>query len=188
MSSLADRVKRALEGPPKRTQSALAAACGIKPPSVSDWLTGKTKTLEGANLLNAARFLEVRPEWLASGTPPMRSTDRVADSANVLYFPSQPAGLSDEIIGDAMKLARFWLDLEGSPKSVEDSVSLLRTCIQVVLEENGPASLTDLSKKLAARLREEKANGDQRREAPGTGKAAAPADGRAPKRKPGKSK
>lgn len=47
----------------------MARHCGVKPPSVSAWLSGDTKTIEGSNLLKAAEFLGVRPKWL-SGDPP----------------------------------------------------------------------------------------------------------------------
>lgn len=66
-TTLGERVKQALAG---RSQAALARACGVKPPSVNDWVTGKTKTIEGAHLLNAASFLGVSPKWLAEGIGP----------------------------------------------------------------------------------------------------------------------
>lgn len=71
-TTLSERLKEAMAGPPKVTGKALAQACGVKPPSVSDWLTGKTKTIEGSNLIAAAERLRVRPKWLADGTGPMR--------------------------------------------------------------------------------------------------------------------
>lgn len=77
--TLAERVKLALQGPPKKTQKALAAACGISAPSVNDWVTGKTKTIEGANLLKAAAFLGVSPKWLADGVGPMKEGTTYAD-------------------------------------------------------------------------------------------------------------
>lgn len=67
MSTLSERLKIALSGPPRKTQAALAKACGIKPPSVSDWMTGKTQSIEGKNLVRAAAFLGVNPKWLATG-------------------------------------------------------------------------------------------------------------------------
>jgi transcriptional regulator with XRE-family HTH domain len=70
MSTLSDRLNAALTGPPRLSQADLARACGVKPPSVSDWISGKTKRLSGSNLLAAARFLGVNPEWLASGKGP----------------------------------------------------------------------------------------------------------------------
>lgn len=61
-----------MAGPPKISQAALARACGITAPSVNDWLSGKTKTIEGQNLLLAADFLKVLPMWLATGKGAMR--------------------------------------------------------------------------------------------------------------------
>lgn len=77
--TLGERVKAALQGPPKRTQRALAAAVGISPVSVNDWVSDRTKTIEGANLLKAAAFLGVSPKWLAEGKGPMRPTDGACD-------------------------------------------------------------------------------------------------------------
>ena len=74
MTTLAQRLRLAMQGPPKVSQAALARACGIKPPSVSNWLDGRTKALEGANLLAAAKALGVTPEWLATGSGPMKNS------------------------------------------------------------------------------------------------------------------
>lgn len=72
MRTLQERLKMAMVGPPKVTQAALARACGVRAPSVNDWISGKTKTIEGQNLLIAADFLKVLPMWLATGKGPMR--------------------------------------------------------------------------------------------------------------------
>lgn len=70
MKTLAERLKYAMEIlPSKKIKGVdLARAVGVKPPSVSDWLSGKSKTMEGENLLKASKFLGVNPAWLASGT------------------------------------------------------------------------------------------------------------------------
>lgn len=79
MRTLQERLKLAMIGPPRVTQAALARACGVRAPSVNDWISGKTKTIEGQNLLIAADFLKVLPMWLATGKGPMRKgSDRVA--------------------------------------------------------------------------------------------------------------
>jgi phage repressor protein C with HTH and peptisase S24 domain len=72
MRTLQERLILAMAGPPKVTQAALARACGIRAPSVNDWISGKTKTIEGQNLLIAADYLKVMPMWLATGKGPMR--------------------------------------------------------------------------------------------------------------------
>lgn len=69
MKTLAERLRYAMEVlPPKKIKGVdLARAVGVKPPSVSDWLSGKSKTMEGENLLRAAKHLGVSPVWLATG-------------------------------------------------------------------------------------------------------------------------
>lgn len=74
MSNLAQRLEKALSHSPGKTQAGLARACGIKPPSVSDWLHGKTKSVEGSNLIKASEYLGVRSKWLATGLGPMLPT------------------------------------------------------------------------------------------------------------------
>lgn len=74
-----------MAGPPKVPGKDLADACGIKPPSVSDWLSGKTKSMDGHNLLAASEFLRVRPKWLAEGVGPMRIDDT---EQNFCYDPA----------------------------------------------------------------------------------------------------
>jgi transcriptional regulator with XRE-family HTH domain len=81
-TTLSERLKEAMKGPPKVTGRALAQACGISAPSVSDWLTGKSKSMVGPNLIAAAELLKVRPKWLAEGIGPMRD-DR--------WTPTMPA-------------------------------------------------------------------------------------------------
>lgn len=71
MSTLKERLEKAMAGPPVRGPAELAHACGVRQPSVSDWLSGRTKKLEGTNLLAAAEFLKVRYWWLATGKGPM---------------------------------------------------------------------------------------------------------------------
>lgn len=75
MRTLQERLKLVMAGPPKISQAALARACGVRPPSVNDWISGKTKSIEGENLLLAAQFLRVHPLWLATGKGPMRGGD-----------------------------------------------------------------------------------------------------------------
>lgn len=64
--SLSERIRVAMAAAGV-SQAALARACGVKPPSVSGWLSGKSKFLRGENLLMAARALNVDEDWLATG-------------------------------------------------------------------------------------------------------------------------
>lgn len=80
-SNLKDRLKEAMKGPPRVTGVALAKACKVAPPSVSDWLSGRTKTMEAGNLLAAAKLLRVDPDWLATGKGHMRPGFEVREPA-----------------------------------------------------------------------------------------------------------
>lgn len=76
MPTLAARLEAAIAAmtppPPRGIQADLARFCGISQPSVSNWFSGRTKQLKGEPLLKAARYLGVRPEWLADGSGPMK--------------------------------------------------------------------------------------------------------------------
>lgn len=71
--TLAERLVAAM-GRANINQADLARACGVKPPSVHGWLSGKAKFLRGENLLKAAEALGVSQQWLATGSGPMVDT------------------------------------------------------------------------------------------------------------------
>jgi len=74
MGTLKERIADALSESGK-TQTDLAAACGVKPPSVNDWLSGKTKSLKASTAQRAAAFLKVNMLWLTEGRGPKRRQD-----------------------------------------------------------------------------------------------------------------
>lgn len=76
MKTLSERVKEAMDAK-QCSGTELASAAGVKPPSVSDWLSGKTKTLKSATALRASRFLGVNMTWLTEGVGPMTSKQNV---------------------------------------------------------------------------------------------------------------
>ncbi len=63
---LRERIAEALAAR-NMTAADLARACDVRPPSVSAWLSGDTKSLRAEVLLKASRALGVSPEWLATG-------------------------------------------------------------------------------------------------------------------------
>lgn len=77
---LSDRLKLAMNHA-GISQAELSRACGVKPPSVHGWLSGKSKFLRGENLLKAAAVLGVSQEWLATGKGMM--LDHGHDSQNL---------------------------------------------------------------------------------------------------------
>jgi transcriptional regulator with XRE-family HTH domain len=52
------------------TQPQLAAATGIKQPSLSELETGETKEISGPTLISISKALRVRAEWLMTGDDP----------------------------------------------------------------------------------------------------------------------
>lgn len=70
MSLLSDRFAQLFADRPDVKPADLARACGIKQPSVSGWLSGKTKQLEATNAIRAAAFFGVHTWWLATGEGP----------------------------------------------------------------------------------------------------------------------
>lgn len=73
MRTISERLQIALDAmTPRGSQADLMRACGVSNASVSNWFSGKTKSIKGLNLLLAAEYLGVRPIWLAAGTGPMR--------------------------------------------------------------------------------------------------------------------
>ncbi len=69
MSSLADRIKECMAAK-GLTNAALAKLAKVKPPTSFNWGSGKTKSIKGEQLLNAAAALGVDPQWLATGKGP----------------------------------------------------------------------------------------------------------------------
>lgn len=84
MNTLAERIKAALSQSGK-TQADLVRATGAKAPSVSNWLSGRTKNLKGNNLVAAAALLGVNTEWLADGVGPQYPTLAGAKVKAVLH-------------------------------------------------------------------------------------------------------
>jgi transcriptional regulator with XRE-family HTH domain len=72
--AIADRILEALQDRASDgvTRSDLARACGVKPASVSQWVSGSTKSIRQDHLVKAADFLGVNIRWLAVGEGPKK--------------------------------------------------------------------------------------------------------------------
>lgn len=71
MTTLAERLEILFKAKPEAKPAELARACGIKQPSVSGWMSGKTKQLEATNAIRAAAYFGVHTWWLATGEGPI---------------------------------------------------------------------------------------------------------------------
>lgn len=134
-SLLSERLKLVMDGPPKVGGTALADACGVKPPSVSDWLSGKSKTMEGSNLVTAAEFLKVRAKWLATGRGPMRDDDPIAPKTEKETTNAPKATLKD------------WR-MHASPRSVQVIDRLTMLAEKDALREEDWTLIDQLAKRL----------------------------------------
>ena len=65
-------------------QTELAQLSGVSRSTVSLWVGGTTKSIEGEILFRAANALQVNPRWLATGEPPQKSTaDEVKEKKSI---------------------------------------------------------------------------------------------------------
>lgn len=67
MLTLSQRIKLVASDLPRGWQRKLAIACGVTATSVSDWTTGKSKSIEYDHAIKAAEFLGVDAMWLRTG-------------------------------------------------------------------------------------------------------------------------
>lgn len=160
-SLLKDRLALAMAGPPPVSQAALARACGIKQPSVSDWLSGRTKRLEGANLLAAARLLNVAPDWLSTG----RGSMRPAVGLSQLGRPD-PA-----ILAQTQEFLETAYAFQGKTFEMARDADLFADAYEWLAEDDRPVdgrNLVDFGRWMAGRHQQEKgANDEQEQRATG---------------------
>lgn len=126
MNTLADRLRYAMEVlPPKKIKGVdLARAVGVKPPSVSDWLSGKSKTMEGENLLLAAKYLNVNPTWLATGNGEPKDSGSIQfNKLDIEAFKkqynipdSEDAVLFSKIVEKPFVISKRWVPVKAYSK------------------------------------------------------------------------
>lgn len=102
MTSLAERLKFALAQAGKKAP-ALARHCKVSPPAVYLWLSSDSQTMKAQHVFDAARFLNVSPEWLATGR-----------------VPPTPAEMSEEALSIAAAFERLTLDQRAMTRSFID--------------------------------------------------------------------
>lgn len=129
IKTLAQRLKYAMDIlPSKKIKGVeLARAVGVKPPSVSDWISGKSKTMEGENLLKAANFLGVNPIWLASGIgKPQKnsSTDNEISNIELLTTSTRSKKLDS--------LVKKLEEMEQDETLTEREIALLEHTIEII--------------------------------------------------------
>jgi transcriptional regulator with XRE-family HTH domain len=124
-TQLKDRLRTAMQGPPVVSGADLARAVGVKPPSVSDWLSGKSQSLKGENLKRAASKLSVNAAWLSLGEGPMRGSEpartQVGTSRAVATIESQLSPVWIAEVAHALRMHAESKDLEFDIETPEGS-------------------------------------------------------------------
>lgn len=129
--NLSERINKALNAKPHLSKAGLARACGVKAPSVTDWVNGRTKALEGSNLLHASDYLGVRPRWLAEGIGPM------TDSGNTVQEPMASYQVTPAWPFKSIK-PNEWAQLDASAKKLIEQ--MIRGQLTLVAAEQTKAA------------------------------------------------
>lgn len=103
MSSLSQRIESRLKKL-SMSPAQLAREVKVKPPSVSAWLSGDTKTIKGENLLRAAQVLQCSPQWLATGLGP--SDPSAAGSTAHLARDETVSYITDKLVEEGAEILR----------------------------------------------------------------------------------
>lgn len=108
MSDWGDRIKTRREEL-GMSQAALARLCRVKPPSVNDWESGKTRALKARSLLAIAKALDVAPDWITHGGPITTLTlqQTIQEPAHALAN-YRDAGYNGELTSRELELAARW--------------------------------------------------------------------------------
>lgn len=138
---LKDRLKSLLDENPGLNQTGLARACGIKPPSVNDWFSGKTKTLKGQNLLRAAAYFGVNAEWLSSGRGEkwVKDSPQAGEKSSNPVPPSHLVSLDPDIVFEALTLLRHD-EQHAGPYKPRAEAERLAYLLEWVIAEGGRLS------------------------------------------------
>lgn len=118
-AELKERLRKALRDA-GLNQSELAVKVGISRASVSDWVTGETKTIEGANLTKAAAVLGVDAHWLATGENRAAETRAAYGLAPILAWEHD----YDLPAGDYIQIPRFEVHLSAGEGDEQKSLGL----------------------------------------------------------------
>lgn len=152
MEPWAKRIKQLLDEGRSRglTQTGLAKACGRSQPSLSQWFNDSeskpaTQMILGDNLVAAARYLGVTPEWIMTGSdsrvtgipdsqPERLSATTIAETAKILGTVFGRQGVEFDPVEDADLFAEVYTLLDSMPSnpSQEETVGFTATVIDLV--------------------------------------------------------
>lgn len=144
MNDLSERLRWAMAQAGITKQVQLAKEARVRPPSVNDWLSGKTKTMAGKNLLRVASYLKVDPQWLATGrgSPHHGSGEgTVNESTFAGGIASQSVRLDPAILVESENWALLLRQAEGGdPKDDLRKMELLAEVYEQIVMDGGRLS------------------------------------------------
>lgn len=73
----------------------LARIAGVKPPSVSQWISGQTKSIQIEPATRLGKHFGLNPIWISKGTPPMRDLSPSSDTQKGTGPAQYPNELED---------------------------------------------------------------------------------------------
>lgn len=151
MITLAKRMQEALDHSGKRPAD-LARACNVSPPSVSNWLSGETKSLKSATAIRAANFLGVSQLWLTEGRGSMTMADgmvvvigadqsgpcatledRIDHASAAVVSVLKAASLDALCFGDIQSIKAA---MKSGPQETYSLEEILRAAVRVFVEEH----------------------------------------------------
>lgn len=126
MSALSERIKLLMASGVTVTE--MANIADVKPPSVSDWINGKTKSLKAGPALRISKHFDVNQLWLTEGVG-LSGLKPTRVDANPALLPSniaviKPATERDKAIERLLDLATQ-LDLARIGQLTERAAMLL---------------------------------------------------------------
>ena len=133
MKTLSERLRQAMNESSGITQVEIARYCGISPASITKWVDGRTKRLDGSNLIRAAQLLGVTPLWLAEGRGPMRPKGGEASTAT-----AETVDLRQWLSTDELALIETYGKL--SPAKQKVLMRFVRTFVTPGVDDNSDVS------------------------------------------------
>jgi transcriptional regulator with XRE-family HTH domain len=145
MSSLQDRIRLALSRA-RINASALAKRAQVSRGTVSLWVNGPTQTIEGDNLVRAAKVLGVDTHWLATGEGvPHQDEPPGAEEPRASYEV-----ISARPIGQLLDTLRGEISLQ--PRVIINSVAQLITAF---IHETNPETRAEIIEAISRLLPDE---------------------------------
>jgi len=143
MTTLDQRFAELQAEKPEISQADLARTTGVKPPSVSDWFTGNTKSMKIGTAAKAASLYGVNALWLSVGegqkypSPTLVATATVQNQPLALAVPAQVATNSVALSVECQVLCNA---MAGLPDDHALRTRVLSDILSIIAKAHDPPS------------------------------------------------